>query len=136
MSELTQARLRAAVVAVVAVVVLISLLYHPYVTDFTDQAAFADEVAGDPTRWAWSSIIAAVGLALTVLLAFSLPSYLKAAGELTWSFIAAPLLTAGAVLIAYIGPGSELGLTTAIEAGASGQAVIDAATRGSRRSSR
>ena len=81
MSEVTQARLRAAVVAVAPAVLLIGFLYHPYVNDFTDQAAFADEVAGDPTRWAWSSIIAAVGLALTVLLVFSLRSYLRAAGE-------------------------------------------------------
>ncbi len=92
MSQLTQARLRVGVVAVAPVVVLIAFLYQPYIADFTDNAAFADEVAADTTRWAWSATIGAAGLALTALLIISLRSYLRAAGEQLWSFIAVPLV--------------------------------------------
>jgi hypothetical protein len=124
-SEITQARLRAAVVAIAPVVVLIGFLYAPYVGDLTDSAAAADGVADDTTRWAWSRMVQVVGLALLPLLVFSVRSYLKAAGEQLWSFLAAPLVTVGAVLFAYI-TGLELGLAPVVEAGASAEAVIDA----------
>ena len=125
MSELTQARLRAGVVAVAPIVVLFAFLYQPYIADFNDNAAFAGGVAADTTRWAWATTITAVGLALTALLIVSLRSYLRAAGEQLWSFIAVPLVVVGAVLIAYV-TGVNLGLANAIEAGASGEAVLKA----------
>ena len=121
-----------AVVAVAPVVLLISFLWHPYFEwhaydDFNENAEqLAASYADDPTRWAWSIIISAVGLALTVLLVFSVRSYLRAAGEQSWSFPAAALVTAGAVLIAH-NNGMQLGVLAAIEAGASGEAVFDAA---------
>lgn len=125
MSEFTQARLRVGVVAVAPVVVLIGFLWAPYIANFTDNAAVADEVAADTTRWAWSTTINAVGLALTALLIISLRSYLRTAGEQLWSFIAVPLIVVGGVLIAYV-TGADLGLANAIEAGASGEAVLKA----------
>ncbi len=125
MSELMQARLRVGIVAVAPVVVLIGFLWAPYIADFTDNAAVAAEVAADTTRWAWSTTVNAVGLAFTALLIISLRSYLRAAGEQLWSFIAVPLVLGGAVLIAYV-TGASLGLANAIEAGASGEAVLEA----------
>ncbi len=126
MSERTQARLRAAVVAVAPVVVLIGFLYHPYVGDLTDRAAVADEVAADTTRWAWSHLIAAAGLALTLLLAVSVRSYLRVAGEQTWSFVAIPLLVIGGVMFAAL-TGVEIGMAAAVEGTAQGEAFADAA---------
>ena len=126
MSEVTQARLRAGVVAIAPVVLLIGLLYHPYVGDLTDRAALAEEVAADTTRWAWSHLIVAAGLALTLLLAVSVRSYLRAAGEQMWSFVAMPLLVIGGGMFAAI-TGVEIGAAAAVEGTAQGEAFADAA---------
>lgn len=125
MAEGTQARLRAGVVLLTPVVVLIGFLWGPYITDFTDNAAVVDEIAADTTRWSWATIISGAGLALTPLLVFSVRSYLRDAGEQRWSFIAVALVTVGAGLLAFI-TGSEFAVGMAIEAGASGEAVLEA----------
>jgi hypothetical protein len=125
MSVSTQARLRAGVVIVTPVVVLIGFIWAPYLSDFTDNSAVADEIAANTTRWNWAAIISGVGLALTPLLAFSIRNYLREAGEQRWSFIAVPLVTIGAGLLAFLA-GSEFATGPAIDSGASGSAVLDA----------
>ncbi len=126
LSDVTQARLRAAVVAITPVVVLIGFLYAPYIGDLTDNAAIADEVAADSTRWAWAHLVQVIGLALAPLLVFAIRTYLRAAGENLWSFIAVPLVTVGAAFLAFL-TGGELLMTAVVETGTSVEEVLDAA---------
>ena len=81
MSEVTQARLRAAVVVIAPVVGLIGATVHPYIGDLTDNAATARVVEADPTRWAWAHVIEMGGNVLLVLAVIAIASYLRASGS-------------------------------------------------------
>ena len=98
MSEVTQARLRAAVVAVAPVVGLIGATVHPYIGDRADNVETAAVVAADPTRWAWAHVIEMGGNALLLLVIVWVVSYVRGSGERLWSFVAVPLITKGIVL--------------------------------------
>jgi hypothetical protein len=124
MSEHSQARMRAGIVLLTPVVVLIGFAWGPYITDFTDNAALAEEIAADTTRWSTAAVISGLGLALTPILAISIRHYLRSAGEQKWSFIAVPLVTVGAVMLAFF-TGSDFTIAQAIDAGASGEAVLE-----------
>ena len=67
MPELTQARLRAAVIIIAPVVGLIGATVHPYIGDLEDNAETARVIADDTTRWAWAHVIEMGGNALFVL---------------------------------------------------------------------
>ena len=125
MSEVTQARLRAAVIAIAPVVALIGASYHPYIGDLADNAATVKVVEADPTRWAWAHVIEMGGNVLAVLAFISIGSYLRASGERLWSFIAVPLITASAVLFTAV-LGMSLIWSAMSEVGAPIEPVMDA----------
>ncbi len=100
MSEEIQNRARALVLFVAPVVLLVGFLVHPYVSDQSDVGKIAEELAGDPDRWAWGHLILLIAMALTLLAVFSIRQLLRAAGEERWSFGAMPLLVIGGTLIA------------------------------------
>lgn len=102
MSEQTQARIRAAAVALAPVVFLIGILTLPYLSDRTDTAATASKVAEDGMRSAWGIILLVASVVLTLLAVFSLRRHIEAAGERTWSFVAVPLIVAGGVGLAFM----------------------------------
>ncbi len=126
MSEETQNRARALVLFVAPVVLLIGFLVHPYVSDESDTGKIAEELAGDPERWAWGHLILLIGMALTLLAVFSIRQLLRAAGEERWSFGAVPLLVVGATMIAGL-VGAEVALAGVANASAVSdlEAVLD-----------
>ena len=118
MSELTQARLRAAVIIIAPVVGLIGATVHPYIGDLEDNAETARVIADDTTRWAWAHVIEMGGNALFVLAVIAIGSYLRASGERLWRFIAVPLITVAVVLLTAV-YGMALTFAAVIETGAS-----------------
>ena len=111
MSEVTQALLRAVVVAVTPVVGLIAAFYHPYIGDIADNAETARVVAADPTRWAWVHVIEMGVNVLLVLAIVGIGSYL--------------LITAGIVLFTAV-LGMAVSFSAMNEVGAPLEAVLDA----------
>jgi uncharacterized membrane protein len=67
MSTTTQARFRAAIVAITPAVLLAAFAYHPYIANLTDKAAVAAALASDTTRWELSHLAVGVGSGLAVL---------------------------------------------------------------------
>ena len=125
MSEMTQARMRSAVVALAPIITLISFLLMPYFSDFTDNAKVAETVNDHPNRMAWAMVVVAFGLALAILAVFSIRVYVRAAGEERWSFAAVPLVTIGsATLILALGA-EGLGTAGTINAGGNGEEYLD-----------
>ena len=125
MSEITQARLRAAVIVVAPVVGLIGATVHPYIGDLADNAETAKAVVADPTRWAWAHVIEMGGNALLALAVIAIGSYLRASGERLWSFTAVPLITVGIVLFTAV-LGMALIWSAMSEVGASIEPVMEA----------
>ena len=118
MSEVMQARLQAAVIAIAPVVALIGATVHPYIGDLADNAETARVIADDTTRWAWAHVIEMGGNALFVLAVIAIGSYLRASGERLWSLIAVALVTVAVVLLTAVF-GMALTFAAVIETGAS-----------------
>lgn len=116
MSARTNARFRAAIVAVAPTVLLVGFVYHPYVANATDEAALADVAASDTTRWGLSHLAIGVGYALTALAFIALRSYLRDAGENRWSVVALPFAVVGCALFPIL-TGMEFALLAAAETG-------------------
>jgi hypothetical protein len=120
-----QQQFRVAVVLLAPVVILVSFVWAPYVSNFTDNEAVAAKIAANTSRWEWAMLLQAIGLSMTPLAVFALRHYLRDAGEDRWSFVAAGLLTIGSVMLAF-GVGTDQTIAVAIDGGASGEAVLDA----------
>jgi len=116
MSATTKARLRAAVVAVAPTVLLLGFVYHPYLTNATDEEAIAAAVAADTTRWGLAHLAIGVGYALVALAFIALRSYLREAGEERWSSLALPFAVMGSALFPIL-TGMELALLATAETG-------------------
>src|SRR5918994_961188 len=85
MSTTTQARFRAAIVAIAPAVLLFAFVYHPYIANLTDKAAVAAALASDTTRWGLSHLAVGVGSGLAVLAFLAIRGYLREAGALSFA---------------------------------------------------
>jgi hypothetical protein len=104
MSDALKQRARAIVVGLAPLVLAAGFLLQPYVANLMDNTELAGAVEAGTTRWAWSQLLIAIGLVLTILAVFAIRLHLRNAGEDRWSFIATPLATIGAgVLVALAG---------------------------------
>ena len=104
-----------AVVAAPAVL-FAGFVYHPYVSNATDDEAIANAVVADTTRWGLAHLAIGVGYALMVLAFLALRSYLREGGEEGWSSLAFPLAAVGSALFAIL-PGMEFAPLAAAETG-------------------
>jgi hypothetical protein len=116
MSATTRARFRAAVVAVAPAVLLAGFLYHPYVTNATDEAALAAAVASDTTRWGLTHLAIGVAYGLVALAFIAIRSYLRELGEERWSVLALPFAVMGSALFMIL-TGMEFAPLAAAETG-------------------
>ena len=124
MWEVTQARLRAAAVSFPALLVL-GLLVVPGPKHSESAAALIAQAVDDPTGWQWGWFLAATGITFELISLIAIRSYLRSAGENLWSFLAVPLIIVGFSALMYT-QASASSLAAAIEAGASGQAMLEA----------
>jgi hypothetical protein len=122
MSQATKARFGAAIVALAPAVMLAGLLAHPYIATLPDEAAIAEAVAADTTRWGLVHLTVGVASGLVVLAFLAIRSYLREAGEERWSILALPFIVMGSTLFAFL-PGMEFAPLAAAKAGADVQAV-------------
>ncbi len=127
MSEPFKQTVRVAVVGLAPVVLAAGLLAHPYLSDVTDAAEIATAIASGSTRWAWSHVLVALGIALTVLAVFAIRMFLRSAGEDNWSFWATGLITIGAGLVLVLIGLDGLGGYAVAEAGGSITGFFEAA---------
>jgi len=112
----TNARLRAASVALAPAALLAGFVYHPYISNPIDEAAVAEALVSDTTRWGISHLLVAVGSGLAALAFLALRGYLRDAGEERRSVVALPLVVMGSTLFALL-PAMEIGALSAVEAG-------------------
>lgn len=120
----SRARWGAAIVAGAPLVVAAGLALHPFVATPTDEAALAEAVASDPTRWAIAHYVFAFGVILLALAFVALRSYLRDAGD-RHSGWAMPFAVLGSGLFA-IPPGLEFAPYVAAEIGADISAAQEA----------
>ncbi|WP_102141670.1 hypothetical protein [Mycobacterium hubeiense] len=75
-------KIRAATVAIAPVVLAAALLWHPPIPGrLPDDAAVAEHVAHDPTRWGLAHLAAAVASAFLILGFIAVRGYLRDAGD-------------------------------------------------------
>src|ERR671910_256686 len=125
MSTTTQARFRAAIVAIAPAVLLVGFVYHPYIANLTDKAAVAAALASDTTRWGLSHLAVGLGSGLVVLAFLAIRGYLREAGEERWSVLALPFIVMGSMLFAFL-PAMEIAMLAVADEGADVQAVLAA----------
>lgn len=119
MDVTTKARWGATSLVIAPVVLLASFLTHPRVGNPVDPGfaeAVAVAVAANPTAWAFSHLMAAVGSGLVALAFLALRGYLREAGEDRWSAVGLPFVVFGSVMFALL-PAMELAPVAAADAG-------------------
>lgn len=114
---------RAAIVAVTPVLLLAAFGWHPYIAGrLPNDAAIADAVAPDTTRWGLSHLAAGVAFGVSVLAFIAIRGYLREAGEERWSAVGLPFVVLGSTLYTVL-PGMEFAPLGAVEAGVDAEAV-------------
>lgn len=114
-TDTTRIRYGAAMVVVAPAVLATGLFFHPFIA-VPDEAAIAAAVTADPTRWAVSHMLVAVGSALLILAFLALRRYLLEAGEDRFSAWGLPFIALGSVLFAVL-PALEFAPLVAAEIG-------------------
>jgi hypothetical protein len=125
MSATTSKLFRGVALAIAPAVLLAGGIYHPWIESPGDSgflARLATAVAEDPTRWAVSHLMVAVGSGLLMLAFMAIRSYLREAGEERWSPLALPFIVMGSTLYALL-PAMEFVPLAAVEAGADAAAA-------------
>lgn len=119
----TATGLPAALLAVTPVLLLGALVWHPYISGrLPNNAAIADAVAADTTRWGLVHLASGVALGFVVLAFIAVRSYLRAAGEERWSGFGLPFIVIGSTLYTML-PGMEFAALAAVESGSDAEAV-------------
>ena len=136
MWDVTEARLRAGAVAVpplfTFVLVLTGLNVYAILSDHEAEwgpAGLAQAAAADPYRYQLSYLLNAINLGMGLIAVLAICSYLRAAGERRWSFLAVPLLILGHGAFIYH-EGWAAMIAPAIGAGASGEGIFETLTPG------
>jgi hypothetical protein len=119
----TATELPAALLAVTPVLLLGALVWHPYLSGrLPNNAAIADAVAADTTRWGLVHLASGVALGFVVLAFIAIRNYLRAAGEERWSGSGLPFIVIGSTLYTML-PGMEFAALAAVESGSDAEAV-------------
>ena len=113
----------AAVVLLAPVLLLGALIYHPYLPRFSNDAAVAEELISDPTRWGVSHFAIGLCAGLLVVALLVVADFLRAAGEVTVITLAVPFLVIGSVLFAFL-PAMELGMLAVHEGGGNVREIL------------
>lgn len=124
-SATTNARFRAAILAIAPAVMLFGNGYHPWIGSPADDGFFetlAATIAADPTHWWVSHLTVALGSGLLILAFLALRGHLREAGEGRWSVLGLPFIVMGSVVYALL-PAMEFAPLAAIRAGADAAAV-------------
>jgi hypothetical protein len=110
----TATGLPAALLAVTPVLLLGALVWHPYISGrLPNNAAIADAVAVDTTRWGLVHLASGVALGFVVLAFIAVRNYLRAAGEERWSGSGLPFIVIGSTLYTML-PGMEFAALAAV----------------------
>jgi hypothetical protein len=119
----TTTGLQPVLLAVTPVLLLTALVWHPYVSGrLPNNAAIADAVAADTTRWGLVHLASGVAFGVVVLAFIAARSYLRAAGEERWSGFGLPFIVIGSSLHTML-PGMEFAPLAAVESGSDAEAV-------------
>ncbi len=111
-------------VAISPFVIMVGAIVLPFSGDTGERgAAFAALAAGSPVRWQWGGLLMAISDGMMLLSLFAIRGFLRSAGENVWSFFMVPLGTL-AYVWAIFSMGEVFTLPLAIEAGASGEALL------------
>ncbi len=110
-------------VAIAPLVLLVGASVMPLFDPVERGPAFAAVAAGNPVRWQWGWLLIATGLGMGIVSLFAIRAFLRSAGENVWSFFMVPLGTL-AYVWAIFSIGEVFTLPLAIEAGASGEALL------------
>lgn len=117
MSATMATRFRPAIVAIAPAALLGALVWHPYLSGrLPNDAAVADAVAANTTRWGLSHLAAGVASGLIVLAFLAIRGYLHEAGEDRWSMLALPFVVMGSTLFTLL-PGLEFAPLVAAKTG-------------------
>lgn len=119
------AALQAAILTVAPGVMLAGFLSHPSIGNPTDPGfleRLAAVVAANPTQWAISHFLVAVGCGLLVLAFLAVRSRLRKAGDERWSLLGFPLIIMGSTLYAML-PAMEFAALAAAKTGSDIQAI-------------
>lgn len=119
----TTTGLQPVLLAVTPVLLLAALVWHPYISGrLPNNAAIADAVAADTTRWGLVHLASGVAFGVVVLAFIAVRSYLRAAGEERWSGFGLPFIVIGSSLHTML-PGMEFAPLAAVESGSDAEAV-------------
>lgn len=119
----TTTGLQAALLAVTPVLLLAALVWHPYISGrLPNNAAVADAVAADTTRWGLVHLASGVAFGVVVLAFIAVRGYLRAAGEERWSGSGLPFIVIGSTLYTMLA-GMEFAALAAAESGSDAEAV-------------
>jgi hypothetical protein len=122
-SATTTTGLQAALLAVTPLLLLAPLVWHPYIPGrLPNNAAVADAVAADTTRWGLVHLASGVAFGFVVLAFIAVRGYLRAAGEERWSGFGLPFIVIGSTLYTML-PGMEFAPLAAVESGSDAEAI-------------
>lgn len=125
LSATTTAAFRTAIMFIAPAVSVLGHAYHPWIGSPGDggfMERLATAVAADPTRWAVSHLVIAMGSGLLVLAFLAIRGYLRDAGEERWSVLGLPFIVMGSTFYALL-PAMEFAPVAAYGAGAEIAAV-------------
>ena len=109
---------RTIILVVAPAVLLAALVTHSYLPGrLPNEAAVAEAIVDDPTRWGWVHLITIVASGLIVLAFLAVRSYLREAGEDRLSAVGVPFIVIGSTLFAVL-PGMEFAPLAVAETGA------------------
>ncbi len=126
MSDTRRSSYEVVIVALAPAALFLALVAHPYLPGrLPNDAAVAEAVAADTTRWGLVHLAAGVASGLVILAFLAIRNYLRDAGDHRLSALGVPFIVIGSTLFAML-PGMEFAALAAAETG-TGLADIAAA---------
>jgi hypothetical protein len=123
MSEILEARFRAATLVIASAVLLAGLIYHPHLPGpLPNDVAVATSAASDTTRWGIAHLAIGIGSGLLVLAFLAIRVLLREAGDERWSGPALPFIVLGSTLLTFLAA-LEFAPLAAVKAGSDAAAA-------------
>lgn len=122
-SDLRRAQGAFAALLLGPVALLLALTYHPWIPNLTDNAAVAEALQADPTRWGFAHLAVGVAAALLLLGFLVLRGQLAARGD-RWSTRGVPFVVVGTVFFAFL-PAMEVAIIAVDRTGGDVEAAMD-----------
>jgi hypothetical protein len=119
----TRSITRATIVAIAPALLLIANIWHPYIAGrLPNEAAIAEAVTDDPTRWGFAHLAHAAASAALILAFIAIRGFLRENGDQAWSAVGLGFIVIGSVAYAVL-PGMEFAALAAAETDADPQAA-------------